>query len=385
MTAAAASAFNGAVDDELEAVAREQAELVALLDRRTALRATLERLAADGDVTWVAEPVPGDDEHGEYLVLGQVQGDRTGLLRGLRVPRGLGLTGKVHDTARPLWVDDYLRATGITHTFDGHIEAEGVRRLLAVPVRRAGRVLGVLAVGARVDGAFGDRAVERARAVADEAALAVAVAEQARLAREVAVHEERSRVAAALHDSVGALLFAIGSGVAGLAETAGGDPELVARLDRLQRQASEASTALRDSLRTLRASPSALALAVTLQADCTAFTDRTGVPAELVVLDEDPPRLPPAGTEVLVTAFREALLNVEKHARAGAVVVTAGHHPRGDRIVVAVTDDGLGLPVDHLPGIGLTHTADAAGRLGGSVRVTSPPEGGTTWRIELPC
>jgi signal transduction histidine kinase len=371
--------------DALGPVAREQAELVALLDRREALRAALELLTADGDISWVAEPAaePSTDDGGEYLVLGQVRGDRTGLLRGLRVPRGLGLTGKVHGTGSPSWVDDYFRATDITHTFDGHIEAEGVRRLLAVPVRRTGRILGVLAVGARSDGVVGDRAVERARAVADEAALAIAVAERARLAREVAVHEERSRLAAELHDSVGALLFAIGSGVAGLAESADGDPELSARLQRLQQQASEASTALRDSLRTLRASPAALALSVTLRADCTAFTDRTGVPAELVMLD-DLPTLPPSRTEVLVSAMREALLNVEKHARATAVVVTAGHRPGGG-IVVAVTDDGIGLPPDHALGLGLTSTADAAGRLGGTLQVTSNPEGGTTWRIELPC
>ncbi|MBW0115216.1 GAF domain-containing sensor histidine kinase [Pseudonocardia abyssalis] len=366
--------------DALAPLARGHADLVELLDRRAALDAALGLLVVDGDVAWMAEPA----SDGGYLVLRRVRGDRTGLLRGLRVPRGLGLTGKVHGSGGPAWVDDYFRSTDITHTFDGHIEAEAVRRLLAVPVRRHGRPLGVLAVGARTDGAFGDRAVARAGAVADHAALAVAVAERARLAREVAVHEERSRIAAELHDSVGALLFAIGSGVAGLAETADGDPELTDRLERLRRQADEASTALRDSLRTLRASPAALALSVALRADCTAFADRTGVPAELVVLDDVPPDLPRSRHEVLVAAVREALLNVEKHAAASAVVVTAGRRPRGG-VVVAVTDDGVGLPPDHVPGLGLTSTADAVGRLGGTVRVVSDPDGGTTWRIDLPC
>ncbi|ODU07465.1 MAG: histidine kinase [Pseudonocardia sp. SCN 72-86] len=374
--------------DPLDPVAREHADLVELLDRRAALRAALDLLVADGDVAWIAEPRPAGADDAGGLVLGQVRGDRTGLLRGLTVPTGLGLTGKVHDSGAPSWVDDYFGATDITHTFDRHIEAESVRRLLAVPVRRNGRVLGVLAVGAREDGAFGDRAVARAREVADEAALAVAVAERARLAREVAVHEERRRLAAELHDSVGALLFAIGSGVAGLAEATStapfADPELAGRLDQLRSQAAEASSALRDSLRTLRASPAALALSVALRGDCTAFTDRTGIPAELVVLDDDPAELSPARTQVLVAAVREALLNVEKHADATAVVVTAGRR-RGGGIVVAVTDDGTGLAPDHTPGLGLSHTAEAVGRLGGAVHVAADPDGGTTWRIELPC
>jgi signal transduction histidine kinase len=363
----------------------EYAGLVELLDRRAALRAALDLLAAGGDVAWMAEHSaahPGGDE--EFLVLGQVRGDRTGLLRGLRVPRGLGLTGKVHGSGTPSWVDDYFRAADITHTFDDHIAAEGIRRLLAVPVHLKGNVLGVLAVGARSAGTFGGRAVTRAREIADQAALAVAVAERSRLAREVAVHEERSKLAAELHDSVGALLFAIGSGVAGLAESAAGDPDLAARLERLQRQADDASHALRDSLRTLRASPAALALSVALRADCTAFADRTGIPAELIILDDDPPELSPTRTEVLVAAVREALLNVEKHARATAVVVTAGRRPGGG-LIIAVTDDGAGLRPDHTPGLGLTATADAAGRLGGTVRIASDHDGGTTWRIELPC
>jgi len=363
----------------LPAAAREYAEL---LDRREALRAALERLSDGGDVAWIAEPDPGGD-----LVLRHVLGDRTAMLRGLHVPAGLGLTGKVSTAARPAWVDDYLASSDITHTFDQHIHAEGIERLLAVPVVRDDRVLGVLAVGVRDRGTFSDRAIDHAGVVADQLALAAAVAERARLAREVAVHEERRRMAAELHDSVGALLFAIGSGAAGIAESAAGDPELAARVELLQRHAADASTALRASLRALRASPSALALSVALREDCLAFSDRAGVPAELVVLDDDPPALRPGWAQVLVTAVREALLNVEKHARAGAVVVSVSRRVRGDRValVVAVTDDGVGLGEQHTPGLGLTTTAEAVARLGGALRVTTDPYGGTMWRVELPC
>jgi signal transduction histidine kinase len=135
-------------------------------------------------------------------------------------------------------------------------------------------------------------------------------------------------------------------------------------------------------LRTLRASPAALALSVALRADCHAFSDRTGVPAELVVLD-DPPALAPSRTEAVVAAVREALLNVEKHADASAVVVSAA--VRSGSLVVAVTDDGVGVGAGHTPGIGLSTSTDAVRRLGGTLRVVPDPQGGTTWRLELPC
>lgn len=369
-------------DGVLGDLAQRHAELVGLMDRSEAVRAALALLAEDSDVAWAAEPDPAGD-----LVLGQVSGDRTGVLRGLRVPDGLGLTGKVHRSARPGWVDDYFGSADITHTFDRQIRAEGVARLLAVPVVRDGRVLSVLAVGTRDAGRFGDRAVERANSVADQLALAVAVAERARLAREVAVHEERRRMATELHDSVGALLFTIGSGMAGLGEAARDDPELRARIEQLRRHAADASTALRASLRALRASPSALALSVALREDCAAFADRTGVPAELVVLDEDPPGLDASRREVLVAAVREGLLNVEKHARAGAVVVSVSRRVGDGRraLSVAITDDGRGLGDGHRPGVGLSTTADAVGRIGGTLRVTSDGPEGTVWRVELPC
>ncbi|MGW3984569.1 histidine kinase [Streptomyces mirabilis] len=356
----------------------QYADLVTVLDRGEALRGALAALAGSGDVAWAASPTALG-----ALALDHVVGDTTGLLRSLEVPPGTGLTGKVHRAAVPDWVDDYFRSPRITHTFDGHIRAEGLRRLLAVPLLHHGSAIGVLAVGRREDGAFGDRDIERASVLATQAALAVSVAERARLAREIAVHEERGRLAAELHDSVGALLFAIGSGVEALADAARDDPSLQERLERLRLQATDASSALRESLRTLRSSPSALTLGVALRADCTAFSDRTGLPAELVILDQAPPELRPSRSEALVTAVREALLNVEKHAQASAVVVTVGQF--GSSITVAVHDDGIGLGPDHRRGLGLTSTAEALARLGGSLTTASDADGGTTWRARLPC
>jgi signal transduction histidine kinase len=358
---------------------REQyAELVAALDRREALRRALALLAGGSEVAWIARP-----DETDVLTLEQVIGDRTGVLRALRVPPEAGLTGKVYRSGRAEWVDDYAGSQAITHEFDRHMAAEQVRRVLAVPVIWDGQSLGVLAVAPRTEGTFGDRDAERASAVAAHAALALSVADRARLAREVAVHEERRRLAAELHDSVGALLFAIGSGVADLAASARTDPQLRGQLDRLQRQAADATTALRESLRTLRSSPAALALGVALRADCEAFSGRTGLPAELVILDEDPPELPPSRSEALLAAVREALLNVEKHAGASAVTVSVGRSGAG--LAVAVHDDGVGLGPDHEPGLGLTTTAEALARLGGSLQVSSDPDGGTAWRARLPC
>ncbi|MCF7549317.1 GAF domain-containing protein [Pseudonocardia sp. WMMC193] len=369
-------------DAALRGLVREHAGLAAFVDRDRAWQACVDVVTRTlGDVAWIAE-LDHDDPHGG-AVLRHLDGHRTPALRALQIPPGHGLTGKVFGLGRTEWVDDYFATARITHTFDTQIADEGIRRLLAVPVVADGRTLGVLAVGVRSDGAFGSVAAQHAGTIADEIARAVEVADRARAAREAAVHAERSRLAAELHDSVGALLFAIGSGMAGLVESSSADPVLRARLEQLRGQAVEASTALRDSMRTLRASPTALELAVALRADCTAFTERTGTPAELVMLDDNL-ALDPTRRDIAVTAVREALHNVEKHAGAHGVVVTVCRRTP-ERLVIAVTDDGVGMAPDCPQGIGLATTADAVGRVGGLLTLAGDPDGGTTWRIELPC
>ncbi|WP_204161405.1 histidine kinase [Gordonia terrae] len=341
-------------------------------------------LSATDAVSWWAEAPAGDDDGASDLQLTHVHGDTTPGLSNLHVPFGVGLTGLVQRIERPAWVDDYFAADEISHVFDTQIAAEGIRRLLAVPVITGRRLRGVLALGERAAGAFGDRAVGRATDIASDLSHRIALADRARLAREVAVLEERRRVAAELHDSVGALLFAIGSSAARLEELLDGQAEAADALARLQEQTSAASQALRSSLRALNGSPTAVALCVTVQSDCTAFTERTGLPASLVLLDDGPPVLPPSRTAIVVAAVREGLLNVEKHAGATVVAVTLAERSGGG-IIAAVTDDGVGLTNSASEGLGLSKMREAVARIGGWVGLSSEPGDGTTLRIEVPC
>jgi len=218
--------------------------------------------------------------------------------------------------------------------------------------------------------------------VADAGELVLAAA--AARAAEVAVHEERRRLALQLHDTVGAMLFTLGAGVRKLGEDLAHDPDLLARLKFLERQAAETTAVFRESLRTLHAPPDSLALAVALQADCRGFEERTGIPIRLLMLDDVPP-LPAAPAGALVAAVREALLNVEKHAEAGAVLVNVARTHRG--ITVVIQDDGVGLPPDWADraGLGLSGAADRLGRLGGGLRVDgNEDDDGVTVRAWVP-
>lgn len=370
--------------EQVEGLSDDFDALLALLDPEAAMAGAARAVTAAVGVPVAMAAVP---EGPDAVRITRTHGTRTSALRGILVPTGLGLGGKVTALGAPAWVRDYCSNSSITHDFDAPVAAEGLHGMIAVPVVRSGVLHGVLYGAAREESEFGVRAGAAMEAVAERTGLVLEVAQRARQAAELAVHSERLRVSTALHDSVGALLFAIGAGARDLADAAEALPDLAARARTIEERAGSAALALRRSLHALSATPEQLALGVALQADCRAFQERTAVHARALLLT-DLPVLEPAATRALVAAAREALLNVEKHAGATAVVITVA--ASGGGVAVAVADDGRARPgaagdADGPAGLGLGLAADRLERLGGHLHVGPNDDAGTTLRAWVPC
>jgi signal transduction histidine kinase len=78
----------------------------------------------------------------------------------------------------------------------------------------------------------------------------------------------------------------------------------------------------------------------------------------------------------------EGLTNAIKHARATAVVLSAGRD--NGSLLVSVADDGVG-GATALGGSGLSGLHDRVAAYGGSLCIESPPEHGTVLTARLPC
>jgi signal transduction histidine kinase len=366
--------------DALQELDEGYAQVLSLLDRRTAFRAILDRLPGDigVDVAWIGEVDPSGD-----IVLGHAVRTRTDAVDGLVVPPGVGLGGLVMQTGRPAWVADYPSASDLSRQFSRQAEREGVRGMIAVPLVHAGRPLGVLYAADRAETHYGDLAVTALEVAAARAANAAVVAERARHSAEVAVLEERRRLAMQLHDTVGAMLFTIGAGVRSLGDDLARQPDLRARLETIERQAAEAAAVFRESLDALHAPPEAVALAVALRADSRGFEERTGIPTRMLVLDDLPP-LHASRSSALASAVREALLNIEKHARASSVLVSV--FASRDGVAVAVHDDGVGPPPDGADrgGLGLAAATERLERVGGHLTMGRNDDGGVTVQAWVP-
>jgi len=364
--------------DALLALDEEYTNVLGLLDREAVTSQLMARVPdlTGVDVAWI-----GETEDGDRNVLRHVVNAMTDSVVGLVVPHGCGLGGRVMLARRPLWVSDYVSAASITHHFDREVEAERLNAMIAVPIMHENRVFGVLYGANRTPTDFGDRTAAAMQQAASRAAAAVIVAERARHASEVAVHEERRRIALELHDTVGAMLFTIGAGIRRLSDAVSADVETRARLAAIEQQASEAAATLRGSLRALSAPPEQVALGVALRSDCAAFKERTGIPARVITVTALPP-LDCARVRALADANREALLNVEKHAGADSVVVTV--FTVRDGVAITVSDDGGGLRPGQRPGLGLESTIERLARVGGELTIGPNDDGGVTVQAWVP-
>jgi DNA-binding CsgD family transcriptional regulator/putative methionine-R-sulfoxide reductase with GAF domain len=184
--------------------------------RRAAAARVLAAAAEPGEAAWFAAPADG------WLVLGQVHGACTRALPGLVVPKGRGLTGKAAANARPEFVDDYFAADTITHEFDRVVAGESITRMLAVPVCRGHRILGVLTVGARSPGRFSDRRIDAVTALARELDHAL---------RRVDEQDQRLELASRVHE--------VSAAVGELRGLVGDDPAVAEVLARLARSTAD--------------------------------------------------------------------------------------------------------------------------------------------------
>ncbi len=366
--------------DVLLALDEQYAGILALLDGSSANRQMVSTVpeSTGVEVAWVGEPGGADE-----IVLQHPVNTTSGLVEGLVVPVGTGLGGRVLAARRPLWVSDYCGSPDISDHFKPQATVEGLVAMIAVPIIYDGHVLGVLYGANRERTAFGDRTAQALEGVAARMAAAQMVAERARHAAEVAVHEERRRMALELHDTVGAMLFTLGTGIRRLGEDPTLDAAVRGRLAAIEQQAMEATAVLRGSLRVLSAPPEQVSLGVALREHCRAFEDRTGTAARMITLTELPP-LPRYRVCVLADAVREALLNAEKHAAARSVVVSV--FAVRDGVAVTVSDDGVGLGEDYVrrAGLGLPAISDRLARMGGTLTVAANDDGGVTVQAWVP-
>jgi signal transduction histidine kinase len=201
--------------------------------------------------------------------------------------------------------------------------------------------------------------------------------------------EERSRIAAELHDGPIQRLTAVGYQLeeASLTLPAGDHADVDELLSAAQRNLYAEINELRGLMATLRPPVlDELGLGLALADQLDSFERRTGI---MCFLDTDrDARLEPEIETVLYRVAQEALINVAKHSRAHHVWVYL--RTDIDRADMQVRDDGIGFDPSSVNGLtgrghfGLAGMRERVEMAGGRYRLLSSPGGGTAIRVRLP-
>lgn len=219
----------------------------------------------------------------------------------------------------------------------------------------------------------------------DLRALAEQNAELARRNAELAILEERSRVARELHDSVSQELFSLSMLASATRRLLTRKPEVIdsqlAQLEALSRQALQDTRGLIFALRPAELDGRGLGPALHDLAG--AARDRQGLDVELTISGTQP--LPLEHEEVLFRIAQEALANVARHSGVRAVELELDVGP--EQVELNVIDHGRGFDTStphSSRSFGLRSMSERAAALGGSCEVSSQAGQGTVVRVVLP-
>jgi GAF domain-containing protein/anti-sigma regulatory factor (Ser/Thr protein kinase) len=320
------------------------------------------------------------DDQGEKLVVRVAHGFGAETIAQMTFAPGEGSVGRVAMTGEPAVVED----THSDPTVAARItEPEGIRSFMHVPVKIEGQVFGVFNADYLQPQTFSDDQVRLFTSLAQRAGLAIQNAQLYEQAQELAVVQERQRLARDLHDAVTQTLFSASLIAEVLPRLWEISPEQGRqRLDELRELTRGALAEMRTLLLELR--PSALAeadLGDLLEQLAESVTGRARVPVtvDLGAADSQSSGCPlPA--EVKVALYRiaqEALNNVAKHAGECRAEVRLRCQP--GQVELFIGDDGCGFdPEEASPDhLGLGIMQERAAQIGATLTVNSQAGCGT--------
>ena len=295
----------------------------------------------------------------------------------LKVGRA-GITGWVAATGEPLLVPDVSQEPRYVWMRGSETRSE-----LTVPVKAKGEVIGVLDVQCDQLDAFDESDLLVLQSLAHQAAIAIENARLYEQAQQLAVVEERNRLARELHDSVTQSLFSMTLTAQAANTLLERDPQQAApQLVRLQELAQGALAEMRSLIFQLR--PTAVegeGLVPALRKHVAALKSREGLEVELRVEGER--RLPREQERALFRIAQEALNNVVKHARTGKALVEL--RMGDEEVSLLVEDHGIGFdPSSVKPdgrSMGLVTMRERAELMGGTFEIGSQPGEGTRARV----
>nr|GLK40949.1 histidine kinase [Rhodococcus wratislaviensis] len=251
---------------------------------------------------------------------------------------------------------------------------------LVLPLRATHSVTGVLVTLRHIDASpFTDDQLALMSGFADQAAVALQLANSQRRMRELDVLSDRDRIARDLHDHVIQRLFAVGLSLQSTLQRTKAPivkQRLIQSVDDLHDIVRDIRTAIFDlhggsgGMTQFRRRLHDIVAEATADSGLRTTVHMSG---PLSVIDA-------TLAEHAEAVLREALSNAVRHASADTVTVSISVY---DDLAIEVADNGTGIP-ENVPRSGLDNLVARAREVNGHCAVDATPAGGTTLRWSAP-
>ncbi|WUU80978.1 GAF domain-containing protein [Streptomyces cellulosae] len=325
----------------------------------------------------VAMPVSGT----ETLVVELAIGQEADVWRGVVLPVEGTLIGQAFVQRTPVSSPDVSRDFRVSA---GPPRFDGFGPAVAVPVGSGDETRGVVLLVRQSGGLeFSEKETEPLEAFAAQAAVAMELAERREDAEQIALLEDRDRIARDLHDLAIQRLFATGMTL----QSADRFIQHEGASDRVQRAVNdldETIKIIRSTIFGLRSrtddtAPGLRSRAVRAVGEATSLLGFAPSVRMEGLLDTN---VPEETADHVLAVLTESLSNIARHARADRTDVVL--ETDGKEVRLTVTDNGVGIPTGGRRS-GLTNMAERARRLGGDMELESPGGRGTrlVWHAPL--
>ena len=303
-------------------------------------------------------------------------------LKVMEFAKGEGNVGQVLATGKPMIAKE-LDPDTMRPDVRAAIIAEGIRSFVHVPIIVDHKVIAVFNVAFTGPDFIGEDAVRVFSALVNRAAISIANMELFEQTKDLAVMEERNRLARDLHDSAKQKAFAALAQLGTARGILNGNGSLVSiHLNEAENLVSDVIQELTFLVQEIY--PMGLqekGLATALREYIFEWENRNDTRVQFAARSER--RLPLEIEQAIYRISQEALANVARHSKARRVDLSLVYN--GDSIQLSLSDDGHGFDMHTKPyGMGLRSIRDRVSSVRGTVQIQSAPGQGTRIIVQVP-
>jgi ligand-binding sensor domain-containing protein/signal transduction histidine kinase len=303
-------------------------------------------------------------------------------LKVMEFAKGEGVVGEVLATGKPAIVRR-INLNDFRPDIRAALIAEGIRSFVHLPIIVDHKVAGVFNIGFTRPDLLGDDTIRLFSALTHRASISIANMELFEQTKDLAVMEERNRLARDLHDSAKQKAFAA------LAQLGTARGILNGNGNAVSIHLNEAENLVSDVIQELtfliqEIYPIALqekGLETVLREYIFEWENRSDITVQLATRNGH--RMPLAVEQAIYRVTQESLANVARHSKAHRVDISLVYSD--DSAQLSISDDGCGFDTEKRPqGMGLRSIRERVSSIHGTLQIQSAPGSGTRIIVQAP-